>query len=307
MRTTRFGTTEFAWGIRTYVMGIINITEDSFSGDGVLVEKDFVERAVTLAKRFVSEGAHMLDVGGESTRPGSEPVSEAEELRRVIPVVRALSQAVCAPISIDTYKAGVAREAIHAGAHCINDVWGGTKDESMYDVAATLDVPIVLTHNTSSKDRLQVDARLGNSFTGAKSEDVVLDVRNGLCSLADVAIERGVRRENIILDPGFGFGKTVGQNLELIRRFDELKTLGCPLLAGVSRKSFVGHTLDLPPSERVEGTLAAAVLCAERGTDIIRAHDVQAVSRACRFVDIVMQKERKAGAGVPPSHDAARY
>lgn len=292
MSPTRFGNVEFAWGTRTHVMGIINVTEDSFSGDGILTEKDFVEAAVKQAKQFVEEGAHMLDVGGESTRPGSEQVSETEELRRVIPVVRALSQSVHVPISIDTYKSGVARGAIEAGAHCINDVWGGIKDPAMYSTAAKLNVPIILMHNASSKHRVHQDARLGNRFLGAESKDIVHEVGHILRSLSDTAVEYGVRRENIILDPGFGFGKTVEQNLELIRRFNELKTLGYPLLAGVSRKSFVGYTLDLPPSERLEGTVAAAVLCAERGADIMRVHDVRAVSHALHFVDKVTHKNR---------------
>lgn len=281
---------EFSWGTRTYVMGILNITEDSFSGDGVLVEKDFVQAAVAQAQRFVSEGAHILDVGGESTRPGSELVSQTEELRRVIPVVRALSQAVQIPISVDTYKAAVAREAITAGANCINDVWGGTKDPMVYAVAAELKVPIVLMHNASAGQRVHSDARLGSRFVGTDSRDVVADVSRELLSLAEAAQAHGVSHENIILDPGFGFGKTVEQNLELVRRMSELVALDYPILAGISRKSFVGYTLNLPPAERLEGTLAAAILCAERGASIVRVHDVQAVSRALEFTDTIVRK-----------------
>jgi dihydropteroate synthase len=290
MKKTQIGNTEFSWGERTYVMGILNVTPDSFSGDGVFVEKNFVQAAVAQAQRFVSEGAHILDVGGESTRPGSEPVSEAEELRRVIPVVRALSQMLQIPISVDTYKANVAREAIAAGAHCINDVWGGTKDAAMYSVAAELRAPIVLMHNSTAGQQVYQDAQLGSRFVGADSKDIVDEVSRELRSLAEAAQAHGVSPKNIILDPGFGFGKTVEQNLELVRRIDELKTLGYPILAGISRKSFVGYTLDLPPSERVEGTLAAAVLCAERGADILRVHDVQAVRRALDLTDAVVRE-----------------
>ena len=201
----------------------------------------------------------------------------------MIPVIRSLSEEVQIPISIDTYKAHVAREAIAAGAHCINDVWGGTKDQIMYATAAELGVPIILMHNSSSADRVHKDAKLGNRFTGEDSKDIVADVGRELLSLAKAAEAEGVSHENIMLDPGFGFGKTVEQNLELIRRFGELKALGYPLLAGVSRKSFVGYTLDLPPEQRLEGSIAAAVLTAERRENIVRVHDVREVSRALAF------------------------
>lgn len=286
----KIGNSEFTWGQRTYVMGIINVTPDSFSGDGLLGKKDMVAAAVAQAQRFVAEGAHMLDIGGASTRPGSEPLSEAEELARVIPVVRALSQAVAIPLSIDTYKAGVAREAVKAGAHCINDVWGGMKDRAMYSTAAELSVPIVLMHNSSKGQQVHKDPQLGARFTGTGSNDIVAEVSDALRSLAENAEKEGVLHENIILDPGFGFGKTVEQNLELVRNFDRLKELGYALLAGVSRKSFVGYTLGLPPEERLEGTIAATVLCAEREADILRVHDVGAVRRGVDFVDAVMRK-----------------
>lgn len=291
MNTMRIGSTEFAWGTRAYVMGIINVTDDSFSGDGLLAEEDFVRKAVEQAKRFAAEGADILDVGGESTRPGSEPVSEEEELRRVIPVIRELSQVSAVPISVDTYKANVAREAIAAGAACINDVWGGAKDPAMYATVVELKVPIILMHNSSSADRVHKDTRLGNAFAGEISNDIVVDVSRELLSLAKAAEAQGVSRDQIILDPGFGFGKTVEQNLELIRRLDELKALGYPLLAGVSRKSFVGYTLDLPPADRLEGTIAAAVLCAERGADILRVHDVKEIRRALAFTDSVIKRK----------------
>lgn len=290
MKKTRIGNKEFLWGTRTYVMGILNVTLDSFSGDGVLGQKDFVQAAIAQAQQFVSDGADILDVGGESTRPGSEAISETEELQRVIPVVRTLSKAIQIPISIDTYKANVAREAIAAGAHCINDVWGGTKDPDMYAAAAELNVPIILMHNSSAGQQVHRDAQLGSRFLGMDSGDIIAEVSDKVRSLAEAAQAQGVLRENIILDPGFGFGKKVEQNLELVRRLNELRSLDYPILAGISRKSFVGYTLDLPPAERLEGTLAAAVLCAERGADIVRVHDVQAVRRALDFTDAIVRK-----------------
>ncbi|HEV3244936.1 MAG TPA: dihydropteroate synthase [Candidatus Paceibacterota bacterium] len=293
MKNMRIGDREFAWGARTYVMGVINVTEDSFSGDGLLPAKNPVEAAVAQARRFVADGADLIDVGGESTRPGGEPVSEAEELERVIPVVRALSETVQVPISIDTYKANVARAAVTAGAICVNDVWGGTKDAAMYEAVAKLGTPIILTHNSSSAHRVHRDERLGNRFTGKGSKNIAGEVCRELNGLAEHAQREGVSREHIILDPGFGFGKTVEQNLELLRRLNELTALGYPILAGVSRKSFVGYTLDLPPNERFEGTIAASVLCAERGANIIRAHDVLAVRRTLAFTDAVTKADQE--------------
>jgi dihydropteroate synthase len=191
------------------------------------------------------------------------------------------------PISIDTYKSNVARAAIAAGASLVNDVWGGRKDTLMYATVAEMEVPIVLMHNASATQSVHTDERLGSRFEGDASGDILVDVRSSLQELANDALAQGIRRENIILDPGFGFGKTVEQQLELVRRFGELTELGYPLLAGVSRKSFVGYTLDLPPEDRLEGTIAASVLCAERGANIIRVHDVRAIRRAIDFLDSV--------------------
>ena len=290
MKSIQIGQSDFHWGMRTYIMGIINVTPDSFSGDGVLSQETWIEAAVEQGKRFVAEGAHMLDVGGESTRPGGEPISETEELRRVLPVVRALAEVVTVPISIDTYKANVAREAVKTGAHCINDVWGGRKDPKMYTTAASLKVPIILMHNRSAREAVREDEKLGARYVGVPYKDVVADIARELSELAETAESSGMPRESIILDPGFGFGKTVEQNIELLRRFKELTALGYPLLAGVSRKSFVGYTLNLPPEERLEGTIAAAVLSAERGADIVRVHDVREVARALAFTDAVTRR-----------------
>ncbi len=277
---------KFDWDSKTYVMGILNITPDSFSGDGVADAEAAISRGV----RMEEEGADILDVGGESTRPGSSPVSVDEELSRVLPVIKGLASKVKIPLSIDTYKGEVAHAAIQAGASIINDVWGGRVDPSILDVAARHSVPIVLMHNRSqSKDAAQ-NEKLGGRYVGVTYGDLLSDIKKELQERIDAALAAGVAKENIIVDPGIGFGKTVEQNLELLRRFEELQSLGYPILAGPSRKSFVGYTLDLPPEERLEGTLAAVALCIERGANIVRVHDVKEVHRVARFVDALMKK-----------------
>lgn len=277
----------FAWGTRTYLMGVINVTPDSFSGDGVLKENDWVPAAVEQGVRMESEGADILDVGGESTRPGATPVSLEDELSRVIPVITALSNAVTIPLSIDTYKAEVARLAIEAGARMVNDVWAFRKDAAMAHVVARSGVPVVLMHNRSGEHA--TSAGLGARFVATHYEDLLRNISAGLRTSADEALAAGIKKENIILDPGIGFGKTVEQNLELVRRFAEFKNLGFPLLAGPSRKSFVGYTLNLPPEERLEGTAAATTLLIERGADIIRVHDVAAMKRVATLTDAIVR------------------
>jgi len=285
----QFGKSEFKWGSRTYIMGIINATPDSFSGDGLVSDGSWVERAVAQGKRMVEEGAHMLDLGGESTRPGAEAISQEEELRRVLPVLKKLARAVAVPLSIDTYRAEVARPALDLGASLINDVWGGQRDPGMYALLAERQVPVILMHNRSNARNVSSDPRLGGRYVGVSYRDVIADVARDLRSLAEHAQAAGVSLDRIIFDPGFGFGKTVEQNREMVRRFAEFAGLGHPLLAGVSRKSFVGYTLDVPPHERLEGTIAASVLCAERGADIIRVHDVRAAVRALLLTDAVVR------------------
>lgn len=271
----------FDWGTKTYVMGIVNVTPDSFSGDGVVNIDEAIERGVQMEK----DGADMLDVGGESTRPGSTSVSLEEELRRVIPVVEGLSKRVSIPISIDTYKAEVATAAIASGASLINDVWAGRMDPQIVRVAAETGVHIVLMHNRSeAKDAVQSDT-LGGRYIGVAYGDLMGDIKRELGESVQAALTAGIKKDRIVIDPGIGFGKTVEQNLEIVRRLGELKELGYPILVGPSRKSFVGYTLDTPPSERLEGTIASVVLCIERGADIVRVHDVKEVSRAVRFVD----------------------
>ncbi len=285
----RVGRTFFFWGRQTYVMGILNVTPDSFSGDGLLKEQDWVQAAVARARAFKAQGAHLLDVGGESTRPGSEPVSEEEEMRRVLPVVEALAAAGLGPISVDTYKARVAEAAIQAGADLINDVWAMRADPAMASVAASLGVPIILMDNRSRRDAVVHGGRLGARYEGQEVGDIVVAVRRHLQERLLAAQTAGIPAQRVILDPGIGFGKTVAQNLELIRRLDELRDLGRPLLVGPSRKSFIGFTLDLPPEERLEGTAAAVAVSIARGADIVRVHDVQAMVRVARMTDALLR------------------
>ncbi|WP_133058695.1 dihydropteroate synthase [Halalkalibacter urbisdiaboli] len=256
---------------RTIVMGILNVTPDSFSDGGRFNE---IEAAVSHAKRMVSEGADMIDIGGESTRPGAEKVSEEEELARVIPIIKAISKAVHVPISIDTYKAGVAKQAIEAGASYINDVWGAKADPNMAKVAAAYQVPIILMHNRDNKEY----------------NDLIEDMKLDLKESVDICLKQGVKKENIILDPGIGFAKTYEQNLEAMRRLDELVQLGYPILLGTSRKSFIAKTLNLPVDERVEGTGATVCLGIARGCHIIRVHDVKEMSRMAKMMDAMLGK-----------------
>lgn len=276
------------WGKRTQVMGIVNATPDSFSGDGLSESEDAVKRGVRLAH----EGASMLDVGGESTRPGSTPVSLEEEITRVIPVIEQLAREVSIPISIDTYKADVAHRALDAGATIINDVWAGAMDPEMLPLAAERGCYIVLMHNRSKPKDAAQEARLGGRYVGVVYDDLIADITHELEERVDAALDAGVKRERIIIDPGIGFGKTVEQNLQLVRRLDEFKKLGLPLLVGPSRKSFVGYTLDLPADERVEGTAAAVALCIDRGADIVRVHDVREMVRVAALADAVRSSPR---------------
>ena len=271
----KIGGSKFEWGSRTYVMGVINATPDSFSGDGVGAN---VEAALTQARSFEKEGADIIDVGGESTRPpsiyaGSEPVSAEIELERVLPIIRAITEGTDVPVSIDTYKAEVAQEAVEAGASMINDVWALQRDPGMARTAAELGVPVVLMHNQDHTDY----------------DDVVPDVISRLSWLAERAVQAGVRRDNILLDPGMGFGKTAQHNLEILRRLDEFRTTGLPLLVGMSRKSTIGYVLDLPVDERVEGTAATVALSIAGGADIVRVHDVREMARVARMSDAVVR------------------
>ena len=279
------------WGTRTFIMGILNVTPDSFSGDGLLNQGAVVEAAVQQAARFLDEGADLIDIGGESTRPGAESVSAEEELARVMPVIEGIKKAfpkVC--ISIDTTKASVAKEALDAGAQWVNDVWGLKSDPKMASLVATTGVPIILMHNRSKPGSAALEARLGGRYVGIAYENLIEDICRELMESVSIALENSIRPSQIILDPGIGFGKTVDQNFEVIDRLDAIKSLGYPILVGPSRKSFLGYTLDLPPSERVEGTAAAVALSIARGADIVRVHDVGVMARVVRIADAIVRR-----------------
>lgn len=285
------------WGTRTFIMGILNITPDSFSGDGLMSESGYVEAALVQARQFVVDGADILDVGGESTRPGSKPVSADDELERVLPVVRALVEARLfsangrqALLSIDTYKAGVAEAALRAGFHWINDVWGLKADPEMAAVAAKYGAGLVLMDNRSRPENVDLQARLGGRYTGSAYTNLIEEVKSDLMESVRFALEAGVSREQIILDPGIGFGKTVQQNLELINQLDRIRELNYPVLMGPSRKGFIGYTLNLPPGDRLAGTSAAVAVGIVRGADVIRVHDVTAMARVARMTDAIVRK-----------------
>ena len=282
------------WGSRTYVMGILNVTPDSFSGDGILVPGRAVgevESAVIQAASFLRNGADILDMGGESTRPGSQPVNAEEEKGRVIPAIKAIrSEFPDALISIDTYKADVAEAAFQAGAQILNDVWALRADPKLASVAAAFGVPVILMHNRSNPASVEVRQQLGNAYIGSTYENLIEDVKRELLTSVDLALKAGVDESRIILDPGIGFGKTREHNLALINRLDEIRALGFPVLLGASRKSFIGFTLDLPADQRVEGTAATVAVGITRGADIIRVHDVKEMARVAKMTDAIVRE-----------------
>ncbi len=279
--TTRCGNTEFRWGERTYVMGIINLSPDSFSGDGITDP----EAALAQGQRFVGEGADILDIGGESTRPGSSPVPVDEEIRRVVPVIERLAAEITIPLSVDTYKSEVAEQALKAGAAMINDQWGLKHDQRLAELAAKCGVPLILMSN--QRDKGGYDAGIGRDI--AYYDDLMTEVTSSLKNSLELALKLGVPRENIIVDPGIGFGKTWRQELEIIRRLEQLQSLKRPILIGPSRKSFIGKVLDLPAGERLEGTAAAIAIGIAKGADIVRVHDVRPMVRVCRVSDAIVR------------------
>ena len=264
------------WGSRTYVMGIINISPDSFSGDGLGADLPAV---VEQALRFEEDGADFLDLGAESTRPGSTPVSPDEELKLLMPALEAIAPRVKVPISVDTYKAPVARQAIVSGATIINDIWGGKADPPLAEVAARSGAPLILMHNQKTR----------------KYRRLLPEIFDSLNQSAELARQAGVPVESIILDPGIGFGKTPDHNLEILRRLPEFKALGYPILVGTSRKSTIGLVLDLPVEERLEGTAATVALSIAGGADIVRVHGVKEMARVCRMSDAVIRRWRPTG------------
>jgi len=290
------GPTSFRWGEKTYLMGILNVTPDSFSGDGLFSDGEpraVVTRALAQAESFVANGADLLDIGGESTRPGAAPLSVEEECRRVLPVVEAVARRFSAPISIDTYKAEVARRALEAGASLVNDVWSLRMDPDLAGVVAESGVPVILMHNRSRTADAALSERLGGRYVGVEYDDLLADVATGLGESVHRAVDAGIPEHRILLDPGIGFGKTVEQNLELLDRLAELRALGRPLLVGPSRKSFIGYALNVPPEERIWGTAAVVALCVARGADIVRVHDVQEMGQVSRMADAIVRRDRQ--------------
>ena len=266
----RIGNKEYKLGERTYIMGILNITPDSFSDGGKFNE---MEAAVSQAKKLVEAGADIIDVGGESTRPGAEYVTEEEEIKRVVPIIKAIKKELDVTISIDTYKSKTAEEAIKAGADIINDIWGAKYDKNIAKVAAKYNVPIILMHNREDKPYSNL------------MEDIINDLQESI----DVALEAGVKKENIILDPGIGFAKTYEENLMVMNKCEVIRDMGYPVLLGTSRKSMIGLTLNLPVNERVEGTLATTVMGIMKGMEFIRVHDVLENKRAAIMTDIILK------------------
>jgi len=279
------------FGRKTLVMGIINVTPDSFSGDGLISRADTVRAALEQAQRFVEAGADILDIGGESTRPGAAAVTEQEEQARILPVIEAMrSSGIDTPVSIDTYKSAVAEAALRRGADWINDVWALRADPHMAEVAATFQAPLILMHNRSQPAHAELQQNLGGRYVGISYTNLIKEISDELMESVAIARSAGVADDHIILDPGIGFGKTVEHNLELVNRLDEIKKLGFPVLLGASRKSFIGYTLDVPPEERVEGTAAVCAIGIARGADIIRVHDVEVMVRVARMADAITRE-----------------
>ncbi|CAH0306234.1 Dihydropteroate synthase [Peribacillus sp. Bi96] len=265
------GSFELDYSKKTLIMGILNVTPDSFSDGG---KYNRVDAALKHAERMVNDGADILDIGGESTRPNYERISDEEEIERVAPIIEAISRNIEVPISIDTYKSRVAEEAVKAGAHILNDIWGGKADSLMAKVAAEYGVPIILMHN---RDNMEY---------GHFVRDVFQDLYESILLVKDA----GVKEENIILDPGIGFAKDLKLNLEMMRNLDKLVSLGYPVLLATSRKSMIGHVLDLPPNERMEGTAATICHGIQQGCQMVRVHDVKEMSRTAKMMDALLGK-----------------
>jgi len=275
---TELGKMKFEWGSRTYIMGILNLTPDSFSGDGITDLNKAVERA----KKMVEEGADIIDIGGESSRPGAQPVPPNEEKKRVIPVIEKIAQELEGKtlISIDTYKYEVAKEAVKKGAHIINDITG-LSDPNMLSLALENNIPAVVMHMQGNPRTMQ----LSPSYS-----DVVKEIYDFLSQRVDIATKKGMKKEKIWLDPGIGFGKNLEHNLTIIRRLKEFKSLGCPILIGTSRKSFIGMTTGSAVSERLEGSIASISVAIANGADIVRVHDVKETKRAVNVCDAIIRR-----------------
>lgn len=266
------GNLKLELGYRTLIMGILNITPDSFSDGG---KYNQVDKAVARAEQMIAEGADIIDVGAESTRPNSDPVEEERELERILPIVSALSKKVSVPISVDTYKSEVARQALEAGAHIINDIWGAKREPAIAQVAAEYDAPLIVMHNQHGTDY----------------QDLMGDICQSLRESIAICREAGVSEDKIIIDPGIGFGKDYAQNLAVMTEMEQLGSLGKPLLLGTSRKSLIGNTLNLPVAERVEGTAATVAIGIAKGADIVRVHDVKEMVRVAEMTDAMVRRK----------------
>jgi len=259
----------FDYGKRTYIMGILNVTPDSFSDGGNF---NNIDTAVNHAKEMINDGADIIDLGGESTRPGHTYVDSQEEKRRILPVIKKLREEIQVPISVDTYKADVAEASLELGVEMINDIWGLTKDKNMANVIAKYDAYVCIMHNQDTTEY---------------NKDIMEAIKEFLQNSIDLALKSGIKKEKIVLDPGIGFGKTFEQNLEVLKRLDEIKTLGYPVLLGTSRKSVIGNVLNVEPKERLEGTIATTVLGIRDGVDIVRVHDVKENLKAAKMADAI--------------------
>ena len=266
----KIGNRIFTFGKKVYIMGILNVTPDSFSDGGKF---DTLEHAMAQVEKMIEEGADLIDVGGESTRPGHQQITEDEEIARVVPVIQKIKEKYDIPVSIDTYKSRVAEAALEAGADMLNDIWGFLYDEKMAELAARYDVPVCLMHNRDNTEY----------------QDFVPDVVADLKKCLAVAEKYGVKKENIMLDPGVGFGKTYEQNLDVMKHLDLFNGLGYPMLLGTSRKSMIGLTLDLPVSEREEGTLATSIIGLMEGCSVFRVHDVKTNMRGLRMAQAILK------------------
>jgi dihydropteroate synthase len=267
----KIGNREFRIGERTYIMGILNVTPDSFSDGGRFND---MESAMDQVRKMIEDGADIIDVGGESTRPGHIVISDDDEISRIVPIIKAIKERFDIPVSIDTYKGKVAEAALEAGADLVNDVWGFKHDPYIAEVTAKYGAACCLMHNRHDKDYKNL------------IEDIISDLKESV----EIALKAGVKPEKIILDPGIGFAKTVEQNLETINSLEKIKAMGYALLLGTSRKSTIGAVLDLPVDQRVEGTVATSVIGVMKGCDFVRVHDVLENKRACKMADAIVRR-----------------
>jgi dihydropteroate synthase len=271
MREMKIADKVWKWGCKTYIMGILNVTPDSFSDGGIFNNMD---DALKQAIYMVNNGVDIIDVGGESTRPGSSSISEEEEIERVVPIIKKISGELNIPISVDTYRAKTAEHALKAGAHMINDIWGLKYDPEIANVAAAFHAPVCIMHNRTN---------------GTEYDDIIKDMLIELSESIDIAIKAGISEDNIIIDPGIGFAKTWEQNLFVIKHLEEFKTLGYPVLLGASRKSFIGKVLNVEVQDRLEGTLAITAAGVMKGADIVRVHDILENRRVAKMIDTLVR------------------